>query len=539
MVIIGFIPSVKYGAFVTGVTDSALAGWRSLAAAAYGSYSGRSITARLALEQADPGRDAVTGPIMDWIMAWWDDSMDKEVMHDAWRFAIKSVGMSGRPNAAVRGGAGAFFAALRRLHWQPPSVHPIKTRDGTLLFFGEERTPEGAIAADPRTICRWARDDYAIVFGLNSQVARDISDIGGARSYARAKEEAARAEDGSRKAYGATDEEARLGMSWRRARYEMEGDILVPWFWPITRTLQIARRRGHRAAAASVRALVEGGWWVQRRLYAAGLAREDTCRCGEASGTLWHKLGRCKLTEEARQTFNEPGLFRLARGSVWDPLFSRGVPARPKIPKHPTERDWWRAEKIGEVRCASGDVYTDGAAEGGFFRVVRAGWGAVAISDEGVVLWSAGGVLGDPQASIFRAELKAVLAVLRIAVPPLRIHVDNAQVVRGFQQGKQWCVNSRSCGADIWREVWEVYDEIGGGVEVRKVKAHTFWWDVLAGKITARNRAGNHLAAQEAKKALHEAKREAPTGSFNAHLARAALWNRWLVKYATASYRTP
>ena len=61
--------------------------------------------------------------------------------------------------------------------------------------------------------------------------------------------------------------------------------------------------------------------------------------------------------------------------------------------------------------------------------MVRAGWGAVCISNEGAVLWKMGGVLGEPQASIFRAELKAVLEVLRIAVPPLRIHVDSAQVV--------------------------------------------------------------------------------------------------------------
>ena len=153
-------------------------------------------------------------------------------------------------------------------------------------------------------------------------------------------------------------------------------------------------RKGHRAAAASVRAVIEGGWLVQRRLFAAGLAKDDTCKCGEVAGTLWHKLGRCKLANESRQAFDEPALFRHAGGSVWDPLFSRGVPARPKLPKLPTERDWWRAEKKGEVRCASGDVYIDGAAEGRFFRAVRAGWGAVAISEEGEARWTPGGVLG-------------------------------------------------------------------------------------------------------------------------------------------------
>ena len=98
-----------------------------------------------------------------------------------------------------------------------------------------------------------------------------------------------------------------------------------------------------------------------------------------------------------------------------------------------------------------------------------------------------GGVLGEPQASIFRAELKAVLEVLRIAVPPLRVHVDNAQVVQGFREGRQWCVSGKSCAADLWREVWDVYGDIEGGVEVVKVKAHTTWWEALAGQISARN----------------------------------------------------
>ena len=65
-----------------------------------------------------------------------------------------------------------------------------------------------------------------------------------------------------------------------------------------------------------------------------------------------------------------------------------------------------------------------------------------------------------------------------------------------------------------------------------KAKAHTSWWDVLAGRIAARDRAGNHLADQEAKKALYFAKKEAPAETFNAQLRRATDWTRWLVKYA-------
>ena len=98
--------------------------------------------------------------------------------------------------------------------------------------------------------------------------------------------------------------------------------------------------------------------------------------------------------------------------------------------------------------------------------------------------------------------------------------------------GRGWCTNAKSYAADLWREVSDVYEDIGGGVEIRKVRAHTSWWDVLSGRITARDRAGNGLADLAAKEAMREAMRESPTHSFNAQLARAVLWGKRLLKYA-------
>ena len=88
------------------------------------------------------------------------------------------------------------------------------------------------------------------------------------------------------------------------------------------------------------------------------------------------------------------------------------------------------------------------------------------------------------------------MVAIRLTDTSVRTHVDNARVVQGSQQGREWCVSSKSFAADLWRTVWDVYDDIGEGVEVIKVKAHTSWWDVLAGRIAARDRAGNHLADQ-------------------------------------------
>ncbi len=89
---------------------------------------------------------------------------------------------------------------------------------------------------------------------------------------------------------------------------------------------------------------------------------------------------------------------------------------------------------------ATGDVYTDGAVRGRWRRIVRAGWGLVVLREgELKVSWKMHGTCTEVYPSVFRAELTAVLNVLRVALPPLRIHVDNAEVVKGFQQGEAWC----------------------------------------------------------------------------------------------------
>ena len=114
-----------------------------------------------------------------------------------------------------------------------------------------------AWAVDPRTVLRSAQDDYEIAAGVSPHVARDISDIGGTKEYERAKEQEPRAADGSRRAFGSTCEEARLGASWGRARYVTEGDVVVPWFRPITRVLHVVRNRRVQGGSC-VRASVGG-----------------------------------------------------------------------------------------------------------------------------------------------------------------------------------------------------------------------------------------------------------------------------------------
>ena len=207
----GLVPSICYGAEVTGVTDGMLKGWRTMIARSLGKLGGRSVSARLALEAADPGRKLVLEAIMSWVNAWWDVLMSKDDLRMAWRHAIKTVGMAARPNAEVKGGAGAFFAALRRIGWTSPSPEAVRTRSGTTLYFGEGGIPENTFAADPRAVKRWVLDEYEMSVAMYSQVARDINDQTGSRGYPRAKETLEGKEDRVAEIFGSTVRESELG----------------------------------------------------------------------------------------------------------------------------------------------------------------------------------------------------------------------------------------------------------------------------------------------------------------------------------------
>ena len=68
---------------------------------------------------------------------------------------------------------------------------------------------------------------------------------------------------------------------------------------------------------------------------------------------------------------------------------------------------------------------------------------------------------------------------------------------------------------------------------VEKVKSHTGWRDVMEGRVRQIGRVGNEAADKAAKEALALAKLQAPATAFNAALAMAVLWAKWVMDYAS------
>ena len=122
----------------------------------------------------------------------------------------------------------------------------------------------------------------------------------------------------------------------------------------------------------------------------------------------------------------------------------------------------------------------------------RAGW-AFIVNDGALLLWGKYGSIGDVYPNALRAELRALLEVLRHTAGGLTIHVDNKEVVDGVSRGRDWCCASGREGADLWIRIWDILPDLEE-VHVVKVKAHLKFASVLEGAISSHDWCGNAIA---------------------------------------------
>ena len=537
------VPSFTFGASAVSCPSSIIKKLRTQTARAFGPIEGRSTTARLLLESSDVRQAVTLKTVMAWVSALWEELVELEVMQLAWKHACACRSTDAGKSTGALAGAAAYLAALQQIGWQSPSVHSVRTRHGHILYFGRGPAPEGAHSVDPAFIKVIASDEYESSVLANSKLAEDIADLSGMHGYPR-DDSHARAVDADnqedhQRGERDLEEEARVVAIWRRGRFEHSENGPIPWLWPSKAVMRAARRHGLQKEAASVRALVEGGWPTQFKLFCQRQAEHMMCSCGAAVGTLRHKLSECSLTEELRQRVCPEWLLKSARRGGFDPLFTRGVPARPKPPGVPCKLEWSESVDGEPIHLATGDIYTDGSSKGQHWRARRGGWAVVALDGAGRWQWTKWGALGGLNISSFRAELQALLEALKIAVPPVRIHTDNQNVVDGVLRGKLWCTRAKATGADLWRSVFDKLEELKdeGEVAVVKVKAHTGWFDLISRRIAPRDQFGNWLTDEAPKAATAASEIDAPTARFNAQLKTALAWTRWTARYAASWVR--
>ena len=203
-------PACQYGANVNGTPSSTLKAVRGFACAVRGEARGRSTFARLELAGYDPGADMAIGPITDWAKAVWDEFVSRDELQVVWKEAHCKVAVSRLPFRHVIGPGGAMIASCMRIGWKCPSYRHFVNAGGDLLDLQ---------LVCPMQVRLHALRDLRGLEGSNSSLAKRLG--------------------------GAPDLE------------------------PLSDYLASSHVRTSPAAGA-LRALGEGGWWGQARLFEEG-----------------------------------------------------------------------------------------------------------------------------------------------------------------------------------------------------------------------------------------------------------------------------
>ena len=500
----GLKPAALYGSTVTSASLGTIRAMRKAAGRALGRGQGRSLSAKLAVHRCDPGWDAARNPIMAWTNQCWEKRVSQNAMQRAWMHARVTIAGSPKPHAAARGAAGVFCAALITVGWTTPAYNAVTTLDGTTLLLDD---------VAPKTVERHLFDDYQTMAASSSscfQQAPSTCQGGPAGGHA-----------------GGHDNDTGV-------QYETIDDKVLPWFEPAAAVLNSAWAKSlNPATVASTAALPEGGWWTQEKLFEKGLAADPFCKlCNTKVGTLCHRLFFCPNRRERMEAECPASLRKHAIDETDNPLFTQGIPRRPHCPPPPPAAEQWIGVPPSDGAGACGEAYTDGALKGTAPKARRAGW-AYVVDDGAAPMWGKFGTCSEAYTTVLRAELRALLEILRVAIGPIVIHVDNKQVVDGVQKGKTWCCGPKRDGADLWREIWRRLDDLEGLVEVRKVKAHLRFQDVVDQRIPWSSWVGNGVADMWAKFGSAEASRLSPAGWVQAEWNKACSYYRWAIRVAS------
>ncbi len=163
----------------------------------------------------------------------------------------------------------------------------------------------------------------------------------------------------------------------------------------------------------------------------------------------------------------------------------------------------WKVPPPDGSYTLTGEVYVDGSTRNAR-RSVLASSGAGFAQVDGQQVVAAGFVTFAGPQTTRAAELHAVVAALRLCLPPMRIHTDHLGVIKGLRRGERWCTAAKRPHPRIWREIWRRIRDIGEGdegVTFVKVKAHITREDVTLGRHPAADKIGNDAADEMAKAA--------------------------------------
>ena len=309
----------------------------------------------------------------------------------------------------------------------------------------------------------------------------------------------------------------------------------------------------HRAV---LRQIMAGGVWTQDRACRASMQARDICPfCGEEvedHAHLWWRCARWADIRESHKTaadaYSElcpPCLQRCgimpSMLKIVDPEVRSTHPAKLAEPdavsvdssgEESTEEQAFPdysqqpyGETIVDGRVV---VYTDGACQNNQFKAIRcAGVGGHWAENHP---FNFGEALGDGEQTNNRAELTAVVKVLKLELRPLDVRTDSKYVIDGatkhrFQWRRAGWVSRRRqiANAELWVELDDILESRpAGDVLFTKVKAHCTNKDVQDGVVSKDDFIGNAAADALAVAGSQQSSRKRlPPGEARQHQLRA------------------
>ena len=130
------IPSVTFGSAAQAMPKKSITLLRTEMAKTFGQIEGKSVTARLLMEEADPMLRVIDKAVMTWVCAVWDRLIGQDDLREAWRVAIVDKMGEKKKGAPKQGG-------LQR------SGKDLKSLDG------QHRT---TMCSERETVCCWRLD---------------------------------------------------------------------------------------------------------------------------------------------------------------------------------------------------------------------------------------------------------------------------------------------------------------------------------------------------------------------------------------------
>ena len=212
-----------------------------------------------------------------------------------------------------------------------------------------------------------------------------------------------------------------------------------PWIEPLRDHNRSTKTS--RAAAESLKAMAEGAWMTQAKLYDQNKVETAMCQlCKRAAGTLRHRLATCPMTEGIRQQAKGAQREAIEEAqslrSAGNPLYDEGVAAWPteaprrraEPEKNPLAHEKWKVSDKARAEGREGFFETVAVTDGSLIdakprEARRAGFAAATPDKEGYFEQLVyGPFLGlDPTA--FKAELDGAVRVAELCMPPVKIYL--------------------------------------------------------------------------------------------------------------------